>query len=313
MQKDINEMTDEEIGALTPEELAELTAGIDLGGEGGEGEGGEGDEGEEGLTEEALAELLSGQEDEPQTAVAYARFKEKVDEANDLRLMLRAALQGRQQEEQVPAAPAPPQPPEEPKVNLRELRMKLIRLQTTGTEEEIEEASNALADAEEQVLNYRTELATYRAEAIADRKLETRMIADVAADAERSYPFLNPKDKSYDEAAALAVNAKARELMVSKGMRGSEALRQAVDTIGKRFATLLGSKSKDPGPTVQTKKRVDPRVLEALRRAGVVRHPPAGSGHGMRTTGVNLDIAKIPDKDLPKPGTAEYDRLIGKV
>lgn len=330
MPKEIQDMTDEEIGALSPEELAELTAGIDLSSIDGNGEG-EGDGGEDGadagasgeedeLTEEALAELLAGQEqgEDTQKAVAYARFKEKVDEANDLRLMLHAALSGREQgQQQAPPLPQPPQPPEDPGIDVRSMRLKLFKLQSTGTEEEIEEAANALADAEQKVLDYRASLAEFNAKQAATRELETDRILSVTRQAEAEYPFLDPKSDTFDEAASLAVNAKARQLIAEKRMRGSDALREAVDTIGKRFAKILGVPQGKPASatTVTTtgKKKVDPRVIDALKRAGLIKHPSAGSGHGMRTAGVEMDISKLPDKDLPKPGTPEYDRLIGKV
>jgi len=300
MGPDVNDFTDEQLEAMTAEELEALGAG------GAKDEAGE-LEGAAEVTEEALDELL---EEEGTDHVPRARMNEVIAERNDFREMLKLVLANKQQEEPAPAVVAeqPPAAPEVDAAGLLALRKQLAKAQMSGDEEEVDALIDKVANAEQALFDYRTKQANYETERRITAKTESERITDIVADAESKFRFLQPGAKEFDEAAALAVNAKARQLAAG-GKTPSAALREAVNTLGPRFAKLLGF---DKAPGKPAAAATDPRIAEALARAGRVKHGSAGNGIGNRERGLDLDITKLADKDLPEVGTPEYNRLVGR-
>lgn len=325
MPKDITQMTDEELANLSDEEMAQITAsphpdtpGDPEGDEGADGASAAADGAEP--TDEEIQALLSEQEEAAGVendgrTIPYNRFAESRAEIADLKLMLKAALElrgGGQQQEPAPAErddTAPLPLPEAPQVNLAELRKKVALANARGADdEEIEQLVGELTAAEEQVFAYRSRVAEVQATNHARATIASERIQTVAATLSERYKFLDPNDKSYDDAIVLAINAKAQQY-VNAGIGAAKALLKAGEEIGARFAKLYGA----PAAANTKVDRTDPRVIAAIERAKQVRHGKAGAGVGAVRPSGNIDLRSAKDSELPKEGTAEYDKLIGRI
>jgi hypothetical protein len=333
--KDITTMTDADIEALSDEELAELTA--EQGGAEEEGEEEEETEGEEEETEEETEEEEETEDPDPNAGltaeeiaalakdgdlpggksrvVPHTRFNEVNEENKDLRLLLKMALA---KGDVAPAAvvkeePAPVRPVYDFKVAQREYH-KLI---SEGEDDKAGLKLDEIEDKREELqqfdlTNIRTQA---RREAVAEvnQTQAQREVGAVIKDLHERYPFLNENGKAPEEAAILAVNAKAKQL-IAQGQSPAEALIAAGESIGPRFAKVLGIAPTKPGkkavtPLVDGK---DPRSKDALKRNLGLRQPPTGkSGVGTREQMRTLDISKMTDAQIDKLTPAELAEATG--
>lgn len=286
-------------------------------------DGGEEDEnGGEPLTKEqleALARERDNDDGDDQPTVPRARLNEVLEANRDLRLILRTALEKGQITGEPEPAPEPE--PERPVYDFKAANREYHKLLTEGDEDA------ALAKLDE-IEDKRAELHAFDV-AAARREAETnaysRTTADraaqqldaVAAEMIERYPFLNNKGEQANEAAILAVNAKAKQL-AAKGKTPAEALHEAATKIGGQFEKLLGKpakqgenegKGKDTKPVEPGK---DPRSQEALRRNLGVRQPPiAKSGVGTREQLRTLDLANMTDEQIDKLSPEELAEARG--
>lgn len=275
MGKRIQDLTDDELDALSPEEMAELEAGIDtvdennVGGDGDEDEdlGGAGDKGDDDEEEEeeeaagdgelptreqleALAKDDDSEEEEvPEggEAIPYARFKAKSDEAKDLRGILKAViphLSGSTSTSTSAAAPAAPVVDENPRpvYDIKAANREYTRLLSEGDVEAAAAKLDEIEDAREKMHAWDVERARLEAEERAVTRVKTAeaqsAVQTTAAALYATYPFLDNKNAAADATAIIAVNAEAKRLM-STGMAAAAALQKAGETLGKRFAKLI--------------------------------------------------------------------------
>jgi hypothetical protein len=346
--KNIASLSDEEIEALSPEELLELQTGderVDDGEEEEEEEAPAGgtpkkdDAGEE--EEEEEEEVPAGEEEEepdPLTDekrlsrlleneeagddvgdIPYSRFKSKVDEANDLRLLLRTVLQ-RDGKIAAPVAAEPdPKPEEKPAFtyDFKKAQREYIALVDSGKEEEANAKLDEIEDARETMTAERIAKAT---EATRNEMMGELAYREVKIALDRSqrtlykeFPFLDNTSKDRDDIAIIATNARAKQL-VAAGKPPAEALLEAGRAIGKRFAKAIEPpKGKDtPKPVLDKdgKEIVDKRTQSAVRRNLDVRQPAtlkAGSGSPNNTGKIN--IRDLTDEQLEKMEKSDPEAL----
>lgn len=348
MGKKIEDMTDEDLDALSPEDMLALQTGGstgedegddegdgDEGGEGGDqgGDEGEGDEGGEGDgdDESAEAERLrlerlaneggdgdgdeGGEGEEGQrgsATVPHARFNEKVQEAKHWRetaLALIEAGKAGQAPAQTPASKQE-EAPQRPEYDFKAAMREYHKLVLEGEDEKAASKLDEIEDKREAIRVFDLQQVQAQAETSAVQRITARQEAAnkavVIDTLYKTYPFLNNEHKDADEAAILAVNAKAKAL-VAEGVSPSEALRRAGEAIGERFAKVLGvskpatgqdGQGKKPG---ETKPGKDTRTPAAVRRGLEVRQPATQkSGVGNREGASKLSIADLTDEQLER-------------
>ena len=336
MAKNIEEMSDADIEALTPEELAELTAEPESTEEEGEeeeegddeqgneeeaGEEGNEEEGDEpdpnaGLTAEEIAALAKG-EARPRGSkvIPHGRFNEINEENKDLRLLLRMALE----KGEVSAAPAQKEEPEavRPVYDFKKAQREYHKLIAEGEDEKAGLQLDEIEDKREEL--HKFDMEQIRGQAHRDAVSEvnqTRAQREVQAAVvllHEKYPFLNESGKAPEEAAILAVNAKAK-ILVSQGKSPGQALIEAGESIGPKFAKILGVAPAKGAKTAgkEIKDGSDPRSKALLRRNIGIRQPATGkSGVGTREQMRTLDISKMTDAQIDKLTPAELAELTG--
>jgi hypothetical protein len=131
-----------------------------------------------------------------------------------------------------------------------------------------------------------------------------KQMQDVASEAYSLYPFL---DKDSDLADPDAINAVVvrRNELIQSGMSQPEALRQAVEEKGPKFAKINGIEVNDE-QAEKVRKAKEAREISAREKAAdaSVRQPGNPKG-GEREASFKVDINKLTD--------AEYDKLPASV
>jgi hypothetical protein len=331
--KNLNDLSDEQIDALTPEELAAYTAegpadpdaeGEEEGEEGAENEGIEEEGEEEGeddgdpLTPEQLAALANGdaaeEEGEDEGAandmVPRSRLNRVLERERTTRELAVALLQqnarNAPQQEAVAEVDADPQP----EFDFQAARKEYHRLVVEGEEDkaeakltEIDTARDALNDWK---LRRAQQAARDEAVQIVTAGQAKRELTAAITEMQTAYPFLDNTSKQANEAAILAVNAKAREL-VKGGATPADALRKAAAKFGPTFAKMLKIPGKTDAPTGKTPAGktpapgTDPRSKAALTRNLGIRQPATQkTGVGNREQEATLDINNLSDEQIDK-------------
>lgn len=347
--KSINDLSDEQIDALSPAELLEYqTGGAGLGDEGGgeeeeeeeEGEGeGSGDDNADDDAEAERARLAAladaeqeeeeEQDDDDVTTnadgsktVPHARFNAKNEEAKAWKAIAEAALaNGKQPAAEVEQEVQPA--PERPVYDFKAKQREYIALITAGDADAAVTLSEEMEDMREKIREFdldqvRTEARTEAVQTITVRQQKADVASTEVALYEK-FPFLNNKSKSADVVAIQAVNAHAREL-IRTGLSPAEALHKAGTSIGKRFAQVNGIKvpsDKTPAPKLDAAGNPipEPRTPAAVRRGLEVRQPATQkSGVGNREQVSTLSINDMTDAQLDaleKNDPAAFARLRG--
>lgn len=330
MAKNIVDMTDAEIEALSPEELMELQNGeaVEAGDEDGEeedepaddadaeeeDEAGEEEEEEPAadepeIDEDKLQRLLADDDEdgEDKGDVPYPRFKELVDDNKDLKLMLRVALK-RDGKQEAPAVEDEPEPePEIPAYNFKAKMGEYHKLVVDGKDDEAGALLDEIEDKRAEVTAAQIAKASRDAQATAltvvtRKEIETG-IRNAEAALYKQYPFLNNKGKTPDEDAILSVNAKARQL-VAQGKAPDVALLEAGMSIGKKFAQLINPAA--PAPKLD--KDGKPVVEEAKKK--VTGKLPDGSDPRSRD-GLKRNL-KLQQPDTLRAGKGNADKSVMK-
>lgn len=294
----------------------------DEGAEGGEGgDAGAGDDAAEGeddgqsdddqqpaLTREQLEALASEKDDDEDGAagdmVPRSRLNEVLENQRNLRLILQTALATGAIKTPEPAAAQQDEP--QPAFLTYDFKAK-AREQVSALANGDEDKALALADEIEEMraAKHAHELEAARtagrreAQEVVEVRDTKAAIAAAEADIYEKYPFLNGKGKTPHEAAILAVNAKAKQL-VAKGKSVPEALVEAAEKVGGEFAKLLMPKEKTP-PATEKKTGKDTRTGPALQRNLNVRQPPQQkSGVGNREQTATIDLRTASDEQIAR-------------
>lgn len=291
--------------------------GSEAEGEEAEGAGAnDGEEGEDGaLTKEQL-EALARDDDGRSDMVPRARLNEVLQSERDLREILRTVAAG--QQAAAPAKPVEEEAPKRPEFDFKAANREYHKLLTDGEEEkalakldEIEDARTALHQFDIAEAERKAEERTY-SRVSADQT--SREVNTVAAEMVKRYPFLDNKSEKANEAAILAVNAKAKQL-VAAGKSPAEALHEAAIKIGGQFAKVLeipGKNDKKPDGKKPVKAGEDPRSKDALQRNIGIRQPPGQkSGVGTREQLRTLDISNMTDEQIEKLSPEELAEARG--
>lgn len=323
-QKPVHEMTDEEIDALTQDQLEALSAGEgvvdrpdanregdapadDAGAEGGEGEGaGEGAEGGAAAGGESLsAEELEAVANEDRGMIPLARFNEVIETARQQQELISQLLQNRQ-------APAATQAEPEPAAEVFDFKAKgreLIKLISEGDED----GAAALQEEIEAKREEQRALDMQAAEERATQRFAAQQAQNEITSATRSIyermPFLNSENKAADAAAIAAVNARAKQL-IAGGTAPAAALKQASDALGPVFAQILGVKLDEASAgavnnaaagTGAKKPGADTRTAAAIQRNLNIRQPDTlKTGVGNREAGATISVKDLSDEQLEK-------------
>lgn len=259
----------------------------------------------------AFAEAdVDDDDDDGGEMVPRARLNQSIERTKDYQLMLRFLLDGKAA---MPAAPVEKSEPvvvAEPeflKYDFKAKSREMIRLITEGKDDEAATLSDEIENTREQVQQYKLQKTREDALQEANQTISQTEQARLNKEAMKSiydvYPFLNNTGKDANEAAILAVNAKARQL-VQSGKAPHDALLIAAKKIGGEFAKLLkptgdaGSKDGKPGKKTATPAK-DTRTAESIKRNLNVRQPATQrSGVGNRETDGKLDIRTMTDAQL---------------
>lgn len=344
--KAIHEMTDAELDALTPEELAAAEAAIDAepkegdeeeeeeeAGSDGDGDEDEGDDdkgGDEPLSREQLEALANAEDGEDEgtegEAVPYGRFKEKNEEARDLRGILKAVLPHIGGAAPAAAAAAPPVDENpRPVFDFKAANREYTRLMSEGDVDAANAKLDEIEDAREKAHQWDLDKARAEAEERAVNRVKTaeaqNAMGVVTTQLYKDFPFLDNKSQYADAGAIVAVNAEAKRL-IATGMQPAAALQKAGDTLGKRFAKLIAIEKPAKGKTdaksgdgkpAKTPDGKDPRSQEALRRNLGIRQPPgAKAGVGNREEPAKVrSIADMSDEEIDKLSKEELAELRG--
>lgn len=341
---DITTMTDEQIGALSDDELEEALSGdpIDEGadddndepdagdddthgdeGDDGEGEGDEdegddeGDGGADTTDAEREAERLRRLAKDDDGKVPRARLNEVIRERDQYRDLALEALRSGKTPQQEPAA-TPKEEPKRPEYDLKAGMREYHKLLNEGEEdkaiaklEEVEEARAAIAQYD---LDKAAREAEERAYARVAKDTAEERMAGALNEAYEAYPFLNHESKHADPDAIAAVNVRAKQL-VAEGRPPHIAIKLASKRVGDRFAKLLGLDTGKPSGTpaedAATKAGKD-RAQNAVRRGLDVRQPSTQKmGVGTRDGGAKIDISKLTDKQIDALSQAELNEALG--
>lgn len=349
--KRIEDLSDDELDKLSAEELQELESGIDtveddnVSDDGGDEDetlgddnaaGGEEEEEEEEAGDgepptreqlEALANAEEGEEEEGAEGedVPYARFREKNEEARDLRGILKAVLPHIGGATTAPAATAAPEREESPRpvFDFKAANREYTRLLSEGDTEAANTKLDEIEEAREKAHQWDIEKARADAEERAVTRVKTAEVqskmGEVTTQLYKDFPFLDNKSAKADAAAIVAVNAEAKRL-IAGGMDAPAALQKAGETLGKRFAKLIAveapakdKKTDKDGKPAKAPDGKDPRSEAARKRNLDVRQPPSQkAGVGNRDEPAKVkDISKMSDAELDKLSPEELAELRG--
>lgn len=334
-KKDINDLTDDEVKALTDEQLEEY--GVTR---------------EDIETDEEREAREMGEEGSPERKSLYKRFKGVNDELKATRLQLEAATRerleaaerlneklaggGSRSESEVTDEPEPARPKGDIK-SLREKRRVAMRAAET----------DKVADYDEQIEKLEDDLDAWRTERDAwqarktsktietlvkkagedaltkaeQKSLKAQMQA-TAEDIYETYPFLDndADDDVRDDDAIAAVKNRCIELQ-NKGMGAVRALKKAAAEKGPKFAKINGyDKSDGDGDGGDDKGDLGPaaRLRRAIERGAKDSNamPPStskqGAGERRRTTGQPKAAKDLTDDEIRKLDDNKIDELYGK-
>jgi len=130
-----------------------------------------------------------------------------------------------------------------------------------------------------------------------------------SAEAIADFPYLETPDGQ--EAVELIIMARDRK--IANGMGASQALREAVATIGPRFQPVADQGTPQYG-LISTPKPTDTRTANALVRgaADSIQQPPSiQAGVGNRATAARVDVSKMSEEQFDSLPEAEKKRLRG--
>ena len=130
-----------------------------------------------------------------------------------------------------------------------------------------------------------------------------------SAQAVADFPYLETPDGQ--EAVELIIMARDRR--IANGMNASQALREAVATIGPRFQPDSEQGTPQHG-LISTPKPTDTRIANALVRgaADSNQQPPSiQAGVGNRATAARVDVSKMSEEQFDSLPEAEKKRLRG--
>lgn len=337
-EEELAGMSDDQIGVLAQGgELDEEGNEIAGGGDGGDGEGvvpgasakdeggddgddgaggGEGDDGDEGgdgsddINKTAL-QLLASEADES-GMVPLARLNEVLasdrQKGEIIQLLLAAGkVSGKADDAGDGGDDEAGNEPDFMSYDFKAAQREYIKLITEGDEEAAIAKSEEIEETRAKVNDYK--LAKVREEAVAEaegRVQQREVKSDLkAAEGEiyKEFPFLDNKSKDASEAAILAVNAKAKQLIANEGMPPGAALRKAGKEIGSVFAKVLKPAANADGkkPPIDARKDGvdDPRAKGAVKRGLDASQPDtlkSGIGNLDRTR--TLDISKMTDAQI---------------
>lgn len=348
--EEIDALPPEELLALQHGEARE--GGEEEEEDGGEGAGGDGagdetkeeeeeetGDGGEPLTPEQLQALADEadeedeDEDDPDPTsdmVPRSRLNKALERGKDLSLVVKALIKTGDKAPAAAPVEAKPEPvveaePEFLKYDFKAKSREVIKLIAEGEEEKAAALQDEIEDTRTQVTEYRIAKAQEKAKAEAVTETNQTLAKDkatadlgVAATALfEKFPFLNNQVKGANEAAILAVNAKAKQL-VAKGRTPAAALTEAGEKIGGQFAKLLGIKPAAAVVDDKTKGKQpakDTRTPDALKRNLSLQQPPQQkSGVGTRDKMSSISIADMTDKqldELEKNDPAAFAELRG--
>lgn len=331
-EKTLDQMTDAEIDALSEEELeahklaASTTNGdgtiaaeddpedddaADPGAAAEDDPDNDAETDDDDLTPEELAEIAG--DDGKDKRIPYRRFKEVVDQNNELMAIVRAAVGNRQ----APVEDAVDNTPQAPEYDFRKSRAEYHALVMKGKEEEAAAKLEEIDNAREALNDFKLQQAAQQAEARAVQQINGSLLRTEIGRVERrivkQYPFLDPKDKNADPTAIAAVNSYTKEL-IGKGMPPAEALKQAGEKLGVRFEKLLISEGKLTAKT-KAPDGTDPRARSAMQRNlnAQQSHTAGKKGVVNRTEARTLDVTKMTDAQLDKLTPEELEAVkLGK-
>ena len=152
---------------------------------------------------------------------------------------------------------------------------------------------------------------------VAEQRFEQRQaskasqtaLQTASADAIADFPYLETPDGQ--EAVELIIMARDRK--IANGMDASQALREAVATIGPKFQPDSDQGTPQYG-LISTPKPVDTRIANALVRgaADSNQQPPSiQAGVGNRATAARVDVSKMSEEQFDSLPEAEKKRLRG--
>jgi hypothetical protein len=216
-----------------------------------------------------------------------AKRKAAEEELADLRNRLKALEEGGK-----PADPEPKEEPADPRAKLKELR---AARKTALDDGELDEFDRLDAEIQEELVRIaRAEFSQEQDTKSSQQKVSEAMTA-IAQDAYVAYPFLDVSKEGYDVDAVNAVTARRNELY-AQGKSLPDALKQAVEEKGPRFAVLNGV---TVDKTAADKLRADRKSAEVQKRASASVSQPAdlkgGDGEPVR-----VDVSKLSDAEFRK-------------
>lgn len=337
MTKKIEDMDDDEIEALSPEDLLALQNGPDAD-EGdevkddddGKKDDAKGDEEskeseeeeseeESAIDPERLRQLAEEDDDDSDIVtdadgnkmVPYARVKEMSKNMRDMRLILRTALGNKPEADTRVEAKADEKAEKLVEYDVKGKMAEYHKLVTDGNEGEaatlLGEIETKRVEMQDQAIRLATAKSDQRFLAELERRDTERDIKRTLVILYREYPFLNndPKNKDMNEIAILAVNAKAKDL-IARGRPVPDALLEAGRSIGKKIKSLSPAAKADEKPDDKKPKTPDgkdARSVAALKRDAQIRQPAvttaAGKGAG-KAAGEEIDWKNISDAELSK-------------
>lgn len=343
---DLDSMTDEELNALSPEELAKLRGdhheddgkgdddpededpeddpegdGGDGDGDGGDGGDGKGDDDDDPSAEE-LEELLGGKKG---GSIPYARFKEVNDQGRADRERM---LQLEEENARLRGSQPPKKEEEKPKpydfdgaedrymdavLDGDKDKAKEIRREIRAEEKKLNEAeSRASTDAA---------IAEERARAAQDREAEK--VQGVLVAAYEKYPFLDHTKAKTRNMEAIQEVIDLRDAYVMKGMPFSQAVDKAANVIGRAYAPAAkpgddkgkggdGKGGDDKGKGGEMS-RAEKRGIEQKQKNATAeeRQPERMNGSGQRERLGQIDIEQMSDEQFSKLTKEELSELRG--
>jgi hypothetical protein len=324
--KTIHDYTDEELAALSTEDLAALRGDNHEGDEETEEQriareaeekrvadeaaaasgGGDGGGSNEGLDADELARLAAEADggDGGGKYVPHSRFQEVNAER---KLLLEEVIRLRNADKAAAPAAAPAPPAYDFKAARKDYHKMLLEDPEAAAAklEEIEDARDAV---------HKADLARIRQEARDEAlqefgKQRTQDHVDsTARSVYEKYPFLNHESKDADTTAIYAVIGR-RDTLIGEGLDPVTAMAKAAEEVGSKFSVLLGKAAPPaaapaPGPHA--------RKVEETRRAADAagRQPPTNQGGiGNRDTSGTLNVKDMTDEQLLELARKSPDEL----
>lgn len=317
---DLDSLSDDELNALSPEELAKLRGDHhQADGEQDEDDLEDDDPGadpgadkaKDDVTDDEAAEIASGKK---QGAVPYSRFKEVNDEARTSReRLLQLEEENARLKGQVPAKEDKPK--DEPKAYDFDAAEDRYMDAVLDGDKDKAKTIRAEIRAEERRAN-EAEAKKLAATSTAEERervrqeLEAERTAEVLDGIYEKYPFLDHAAKGANKEAIQEV-VDLRDVYVSRGMPFSKAIAQAAERVGKLYAPE--KKADDDGRKKDEPSPADRRAQDQRQRNATAEldQPSRMNGSGQRSRLGELDIEKMSDADFDKLTKEELAELRG--